>query len=180
MKLSLPKPSLKNASITLVTLIVVAVYAGGIWYVGRLEGAVRQQASDLAFEVKREASLRDLGGFLEDVREDAATLASFFVAPEDAVTVIERVEGLGTVAGAPVEISGVRILDEDERTGEGTMVMDVNAVGSWNSVMRLAQLLDTFPFASRIDDMSFRRGAAAEGGSTMWMFRATMQLTLRN
>lgn len=179
MKLSLPKPSLKNASVTLMAMVFAAVYVAGIWYVGRLEDMVRVQASDLAFEVNREASLKDLGGFLEDVEEDAATVASFFVAPEAAVTVIERVESLGDVAGAPVEISGVHIIDEDEQTGEGTMVMDIKAEGSWSKMMMLARLLDTFPFASRIDTMAFRRGAAAEDGAIVWTLRTTMQLTLR-
>jgi hypothetical protein len=179
MKITLPKPSLKNASIMLVTILFVALYAGGIWYVHRLETMVRQQASDLAFEVKREASLRNLGGFLEDVQEDAATVASFFIAPEAAVTVIERVENLGSVVGVPVLISGVRILGEDEITGEGTMVMDVAAEGSWNTVLTLAELLDTFPFASKIDAMSIRRGAPEENGTTAWTLRATIQLMLR-
>ncbi len=161
------------------TLLFVALYAGGIWYVNRLEATVRVQASELAFEVNREASLKSLGGFLKDVQEDAATIASFFIAPEAAVTVIEGVENLGTVVGAPVKISGVRILDEDETTGEGTMVMDIEAEGSWNKMMTLAGLLDAFPFASKIDVMSFRRGASEKDGPTTWTLRTKMQLTLR-
>lgn len=179
MRFTLPKPGVKNTTITLVALLCLALYAAGLWYIGHLEREVKQQARDLAFETRREASLRTLGGFLEDVREDSAELSSFFAAPEAAVAVIEQVEGLGDLVGVSVVISGVHIVDEIEDTGEGTLVMDVAAEGPWANVLSLARLLDTFPFASHIDEMSFRRSAPKEDGTMSWSLRATMYLLLR-
>ncbi len=179
MKLSLHIPSGKTAFTFLVMLVCVALYASGMWYIHHLKTLVGEKASQLATETTRETSLRHAGGFLSEIGSETAALDSFFVTPEDKVTAIEEAEGLGTSLGVPVKISNARIVGADE-AGEGIMLFDLSAEGSWATVTDLAALLDTFPYASKIDEMTLDKiAAASEETPSKWRLRTTMQLWLR-
>jgi hypothetical protein len=180
MKLSLPDISHKSIPAIVAALLLALVYCGGVWYVKRLERTVEAQASELSLELTREASMRSLAGFLEELKPDAQRLSSFFVAPDDAVATIERVEGLGDLAGAPVSIGGVRIEGEDPETREGSMITDVAAAGTWREIMRLLALIDTLPFASALENVSLTSGGVAgEDSERQWSLRGTLRVTLR-
>lgn len=180
MKLALPVPSRKSLPALITMLVFVGVYVSGLWYVRHLEGVVRTKSAELGLAMARETALRNMGGFLEEIKADAAMLDSFFASPDQAVTAIEQVEGLGALLGTTVRISNVRIDDKNAETGEGIMTMDITAGGSWGAINDLMALLDAFPYASRIDEAEVTKIAdAAEDGSSQWRLRAHMRLWLR-
>jgi hypothetical protein len=179
MKFSFPIPSKGSLVGGFVMVFFITLYAGGLWYVHHLKAAVQQSASDLAEETAREASLRNLGSLVGEVEGDAQALSSFFIHPDHAVDVIEAVEALGRRLGTKVTISNVKIEDKNSDTGEGIMVINVAAEGSWRTMMDLAKLLDTFPSVSRIDNLTLSREDSTPEGGTSWQLRATVRLWLR-
>lgn len=179
MKLQLSTLSHKNLPTLLIALLFVALYVFGVWYVKHLHGIVNAQATELAAETTREASLHNLGGFLQSLSADQSRLASLFITPAAAVGLIERIEQLGDDVGAIVSISGVTIDDKNAETGEGTMVMNVAAEGSWRKMTQLLALLDTLPFASRVERASFIRSGDTESGGAVWSLRAVVHVPLR-
>lgn len=180
MKLSPPNISHRDLYTLLAAVLLLAFYLFGVWYIKHLEADVRAQATQLALETTQERSMRSLSGFLAELSLDEGRLSSFFVAPEDAVGLIEQMEELGDLVNAPVSISGVHIEGENTETGEGTMVMNISAEGAWTEVTRLLALLDTFPFASLVDNVTLTRGARSEEESgQVWLLRAVMHVTLR-
>jgi hypothetical protein len=177
MKLSFSNFSNKNVALSLLAALLVALYAFGVWYVKSLANDVRAQAVELSLETTRETSMRSLSGFLADLTGDEKKLSSFFVAPDNAVMMIETIERLGNLVGAPVSISGVRIEEQNQDTGEGTMTMNVSAEGTWREVSELLALLDTFPFASSVDNVTLVQ--IGEEKEQVWSFRAIMSVALR-
>jgi hypothetical protein len=180
MKLAFPHISNKDIPTILITIAFLAAYIFGVWYVRHLEGVVHAQALELAAETRRETSMRSLAGFLAELSSDEDHLSSFFIAPDEAVLMIERVEGLGALVGVPVSISDVRIKDENADTGEGTMVMSISGEGTWRQTTKLIALLDELPSASLIESaMLVRGGKEGEDGQQMWSLRVTLQVFLR-
>ncbi|MBP9771940.1 MAG: hypothetical protein KBD16_03390 [Candidatus Pacebacteria bacterium] len=171
--------SRKNAVTILIAILFLGAYGAALFYTKRLERDVRTKATELAGEITREASMESLGGFLDELAVDQKRLEGFFVSPDAAVSMIETVEALGTTIGAKISISGVEVV-EPNAEGEGTMIMTINAEGSWREMTRLLALLDTFPFASHTQNASLLRGGSDEGSEARaWSLRSEFHIFLR-
>lgn len=165
---------------TVIVVVLAAVYVGALVTLVRFEKALATQAADLAREVRREGSMHELSGLLEDLSEDTAQIDTFFISPGNAVSVIEDIEALSSVVGASITVADVRIQDRDEATGDGTLSMNVAADGSWRSMVHLLSLLDALPFQSELDSVTLTLvEASEEDASARWSVRGLLRVPLR-
>lgn len=160
-------------------VIACGAFGTGMFYMMRQQRLIDEHMDLLAREAGREQSMQGVVSLLEDVREEQEAIATFFISPDNAVGFIELLEGLSDVVGTPVSINNVRVEGADEATGEGVLVVDVAARGSWRSVYHTLTVLTTLPVASTIRSVSLVRSDAGDEGS-VWALRATVEALLRN
>ncbi len=160
-----------------IALVLVVGYGVAVWFVSSQTARIEEQAKELQGEIRREESLRKLGGFLNDLSDEQEALRSYVVSPAETVTSIEQIEKLADVIGAPITIDGVR-LEEVGNDGEGELRMIVSSEGSWKKMIQLVSLLDTLPFASIIDDVNLV--AVGDEKKPQWILRASLHTMIRN
>ncbi len=165
---------------TTIAIVFAAIYVGALVTLSRSQKAVAAQASELAAEVRREESTQILAALLEDLSGDTSKLDAFFISPDGAVGVIEDIEALSSVIGAPLSVADVRIEDENAETGEGTLSMNVSAEGSWRSTTHLLTLLDTLPFQSELNSVTLTLiNDEDSDAAAQWSFRGLVRVSLR-
>ncbi len=132
----------------LVTLFVCVLY-GYMYYI---VGNSLEKALVAREEVKKEQAYKDQGessvSLSETTKNDRAMLNTFFVDDEDKVTFIEMIESLGDRTGSAVTLSS--IVADDLATSpvgtQGHVKINVEAQGSWSSVMRTLILAENLPY----------------------------------
>lgn len=165
---------------TLVAVLLAGIYVGALVVLSRTQKAVASQVAELAGDVQREESMQALSGLLEDLSGETATLDAFFVSPDGAVGVIEDIEALSSTVGASIGVSDVHIEEADTTTGEGTLLMNVTASGSWRSMTHLLVLLDALPFQSELESATLTLvGDESEDTSAQWSLRGLLKVSLR-
>lgn len=160
-------------------VVAFVVYGVGVFYMSRQQQLIDEQIEALAFETGREQSMHSVVSLLDDIDTETQAIEGFFIAPDDAVGFIELLEGLSSIVGTPVSISNVRAEGSDEATGEGTLVVNVSATGSWRSVYHVLTILTTLPVETTISSVSLLRAEAGDGGA-VWTLRATVETLLRH
>ncbi len=162
---------------TTVATLLAGVYIGALIVLSHSQEVVAAQAVELEAEARREKSMHTLSDLLRDLSEYTTKLDSFFISPDGAVSVIEDIEALSSVVSVPVTVSDVHIEDQDAKTGEGTLSMNIAAAGSWRSITHLLVLLDSLPFQSKLESvtLTFEDG----GENAQWSFRGLLTVSLR-
>lgn len=167
-------------STTLVAVLLAGIYVGALVFLSRTQKAVASQAAEIAGEARREGSMHALSDLLKDLSGETSKLDAFFISPDGAVGVIEDIETLSSIVGAPVSVSDVRIEDQNAKTGEGTLLMNVAASGSWRSVTHLLALLDALPFQSELGSATLTLvDADNEDSDARWSLRGLLKVSLR-
>lgn len=165
---------------TLVAVLLAGIYVGALVFLSRTQKAVASQATELAGDARHEESMHILSALLKDLSGETTKLDAFFVSPDGAVGVIEDLEALSSVVGVPITVSDVRIEDQDAKTGEGTLSMNVAASGSWRSMTHVLTLLDALPFQGQLGSVTLTLiDAESDKASAQWSFRGLLKVSLR-
>lgn len=130
-----------------VTMLVVVVY-GYMYYVVRFSIVRAANARDIVSLEKankdRESDVRALYDRTKNARD---SLSNFFIPADRVVDFIEAIEALGPETGSKVTLSidTVDASDSEEKKN-GLARANVEAVGSWTSVMRALSLAENLPY----------------------------------
>lgn len=97
----------------------------------------------------REQSISDIYAATAGGR---SSVRGFFLSDGDAVALIESLEKLGNISGAPVVLSNV---NADDTSGLpagsfATIHAHLEATGSWTAVMRTLELSETLPYTATL------------------------------
>jgi hypothetical protein len=135
-----------------ITIFVCALYG----YMHYSIGVSLERALVAREAVKNEQIYKNqkqnLTSLYSDTVEDRAKLASFFVADDEKVAFIEKIESFGNTTQAKVTLSGI-VADDLATAPIGTLghiSIHVDATGSWASVMRVLKLAETLPYKSSV------------------------------
>lgn len=122
--------------------------------------AAQQAAKD---EQERKSQKDSLTAIYNDTAKGRAGLVSYFVADDQKVQFIERIESLGEATQSKVIISDI-VADDLASSPAGTfghISMRLDVTGSWSSIMRVLRLAETMPYKSTVSDV--RIGASGTG-----------------
>ncbi len=95
---------------------------------------------------------QNLNALYNDTASDRAKLGLFFVADDQKVAFIEKIESLNVSTGAQITLSNI-VADDLATSPVGTLgkvSLRVDAVGSWSSIMRVLRLVETLPYKTTV------------------------------
>jgi hypothetical protein len=148
-----------------VTLFVSALY-GYIYFLVHTTADRAVLARDI---VRAEALTKDqeqkLAVAYDATVADRARLGSFFIPYDSIVLFIESIESLGTQAGSTVTLTTITSdpLDGAPAGTLGNIHAQVDAHGSWESVMRTLQLAELMPYNSVLRDVRLDSSSVTVG-----------------
>ncbi len=122
--------------------------------------------SERAYQDQRQ-SLTDL---YTDTASDRARLATLFVADDQKVPFIEKIESFGTITQAKVTLSSI-VADDLATSPVGTLgrvSMHVDATGSWSAVMRVLKMAETLPYKSSVTAVRLDLTSGDKGAKREW------------
>lgn len=135
-----------------VTIFVGALYG----YMDYSIGTSLDRAITAREAVKNEQEYRNQKQNLNSLYNETATerlaLGSFFVADDQKVSFIEKIESFGSATQAKVMLANI-VADDLATSQPGTLgkiSMRVDVSGSWASVMRVLKLAETLPYKSSV------------------------------
>lgn len=155
----------------LVIAISITVFAFSLYgYMRYAIGSSVEKAITAQQAAKDEQARKNhkdsLTAIYTDTADGRAGLTSYFVADDQKVKFIERIESLGDATQADVIISDI-VADDLTASPAGTfgrISMRIDATGSWSSIMRLLRLAETIPYKSTVS--AVRIGSSGTGAST--------------
>ncbi|MCL5781791.1 MAG: hypothetical protein M1459_00280 [Patescibacteria group bacterium] len=107
--------------------------------------------------VAREKGVRQI---YSSTQNDRDRVRNYFLAEGDAVPFIESLEKIGSATGASVAIGAISA-DNTSKLPAGSFSnirAHVDAIGSWNAVMRTLELAEVMPFASNLSNIRLEMG----------------------
>lgn len=135
-----------------ITVFVCALYAYMHYSIGvSLERALAAREAVKNEQIYKEQKAK-LTSLYDETTHDRGQLASFFVADDQKVAFIEKIELLGDTTQAKVVLSGI-VADDLATNPPGTLgriSVHVDAMGSWSSIMRVLKLAETLPYKSSV------------------------------
>jgi hypothetical protein len=160
----------------LILAIAVTAMAGSLYaymfYATTASVARANSASDVvALEKADQSQEKSLMSVASTTAIDRARLASFFVPADSVVSFITALEALGPESGSAVSIASIA---SDSLSGKtsgtvGSAQAQINARGSWSSVMRALSLAERMPYAVSISNVRMdESGAMAGSKSRSW------------
>lgn len=152
----------------LVAVVSVALFGFLVDRIFRLNRAAAQLATDIQTESERDEQLRSLGKLLEQLESEETALDIRFVDTEGIVPFIESVERMGVDAGIAVEVASVSIdPDTDTNRPHEWLKISLWAQGSWSKLFHFLMLLETVPYAVKLDQVGLtweESDAVSSGG----------------
>ncbi len=139
---------------------------------------------ELLVQVERERRVRDTAGVLASFKEERKVVKTLFKTPDDVISIIEDIEGLGSVIGAPVSVLQVQVDGEDPETREGMFTVSLLSEGSWKEMTHLVGLLDALPYHAKMNHVTLDTSDTPEGSegsenSSLWVVRASLSIALK-
>lgn len=162
-----------------VTLLVVAVY-GYMYYVVRVSIVRAATARDIvALEKANKERENDVRSLYERTKEARASLSDFFIPADRVVEFIESIEALGPQTGSEVSLRSIEDLAPGKIEGKayGLAKAEVEAIGSWTSVMRALSLAENFPYMVSITNTRLDTSIGTTG-SRKWKAKFTIEVVL--
>lgn len=148
-----------------ITLVVCALYAYMRYAIGSSLSRAAEARIAAQNEQTYQSQRQNLMGLYNDTQNNRAKLAGFFVADDQKVTFIEKIESFGATTQAKVVLGGI-VADDLATSPVGTlgrMSMHVDATGSWSSVMRVLKMAETLPYKSSVTGVRVDVASAGEG-----------------
>jgi len=101
--------------------------------------------------------------------EDRKRIASFFVSSSQAVSFIESIENLGGV-GSDVTISSVSSDNTNTKNPQtlSKISAHVEALGSWQGIMRTLKLSETLPYQASISNVRIDSSGLGSSKDRQW------------
>ncbi|OHA17215.1 MAG: hypothetical protein A3C79_02735 [Candidatus Taylorbacteria bacterium RIFCSPHIGHO2_02_FULL_45_28] len=135
-----------------ITIFIFALYG----YMHYAVGVSLDRALVAREAVKNEQVYKNqrqgLTSLYNDTIKDRAALPLLFVADDQKVEFIEKIESFGDTTNARVILSGI-VADDLATSPVGTLgriSIRVDAVGSWASIMRVLKMAETLPYKSSV------------------------------
>jgi len=142
--------------------------------------ATASKETELAGRESLEAQNRSLKLLLADVKPDIEKLSTRIIGPEGVVSFIEEIESLGKEIRVTTKIESVAI-EPNEKLKETHELLKLTVLtqGNWHSVFQFLTMMETLPYKTIIDGVTFnRRSGGEEGaaGGSVWNGSMTLRV----
>jgi|GEM_PF-3656849 len=143
-----------NFSIT-ITISLVFVLGGGLWWLSLATMGLSEQNAVLSAKISEIESKRsDYSGAKAEtakIKDGLAALAGYFIAPDQKVVAIDRLENLAETAGVKYSLNNAI---EGEKVS-----FDLTAVGPFRNIYYFLKLLEDSGYWVSFDRLSLARNA---------------------
>ena len=170
------KPQSKIFTITALSLLVLSSAAA--WaYLAHKGNAYKSEIASITAEIKKESdketSLLSIRLALREEKEDVDLINGQFIDKENIPAFITSLENLATTTGVKAVINSVNLPDSKDKIVP--LRIDISGSGLWENVVRFAATLDSYPKASRLENLSFAKGSRQDDdkGAPLWNFNAS-------
>jgi Tfp pilus assembly protein PilO len=157
--------------VVIITAILFMVSVGIYYYLYTGREALIEKTQSSRRLAKSAESTRSQGkeimSVYENTKEMRSGLSSFFVPTDNAVTIIQSIEAVGTHSGATVSLSSIKSTPPT-KNGEiktGKITVAVSVTGSWSDVMKALQLFETLPFHIVIEKINLNSAGTSGIGN---------------
>mgnify|MGYP000973946804 CR=1 FL=1 len=147
------------ATYLVLSIVVFLAVAGGYWYVfSSVDAQITSTTSvlqEIAAEQYRQDHQRTISDSLKKVADNKDRLEKYFVSSEQVVGFIEKVEGIGGIAGANLTLSSINADDiTTAATGTiGKIKAHVSGTGSWAAVMKSVSIAERLPYSVSLNNL---------------------------
>lgn len=117
---------------------------------------------------------------------DRSRLAGTVVPSGEAVKLIEAIEAVGPQSGSAVSLPSIDVPKSNDNNNANTynVSLHVSAQGSWNSIIKAIQLIETLPYAVKINrmnlDTSIISSKQTSNSKRVWTLSLIIQAPLLN
>lgn len=114
-------------------------------------------------EQQNVANEQGLAQIYQSTTDARTRLRSLFIPSDQAVQLIEALEGIGNETGADVNLSAISADNLDTATSGtvGSVDAHISAEGSWSAVMRSLKLVENLPYPVNVSSVSVVSGGPA-------------------
>lgn len=139
-----------------------------VWQLAEARAHVSQRESDLIARDERDRMSAQLQTLMRDTREERETLAN--LSSVDALAAAATIEAVGKKAGVTVSIASAVSNEAQEGSTNNLRAVTfvANAEGDFARLMRVAQLLETLPFPSRVQSYEFSAQDVSKTQKNAW------------
>ncbi len=161
------RPSYVQLAIALVIVAVaVGLLTGGVILTNQERAHAESLISDIAakrLEAMRVAAAKEA---LPALAADEAAITQFFVKADDIVPFLEKLQTIGTVHGANVEVLSV---GAESGKGNHRISISLKITGSFDAVMRTLGTIEYSPFDIALTNVTLdSEKNALKNGGTAW------------
>lgn len=144
----------KTTKTFLLTVLVLNIIAGAVYgflytRIGHVSASVEETAGRVTQLLVLQDKEKNEQHVVADTKESRKTLGSYFIKEEDAVSFIEELEDVASIAGAALRIEQVDINNAGLR-------VDMTVTGGWQETFHTLSLLETMPLQAVVEHASFQ------------------------
>jgi len=145
------KKGTKKIAVVALVLNICAGIAYGMFYmsVGEIRAEVAKTAQTLQQKLVLQEIEQSERHVISDTKQKREKLQSYFITEEEAVSFIEQLETLSTVAGVSLSISSVDVKKEG-------LSVQLNTESAWTETYHFLTLVESMPLKVSIDQARFR------------------------
>lgn len=135
-------------------LVLFGIYSTLFIVIKNKNNHISVLQNQVDIEVRKDQRLHSIKQLVADLDKDIKQIDTYFISEDGVVDFLENLEALGSVADVSVGVNSVSI-DESTDTGLPYELLKIDFVarGSWENVMQLISLLETFPLGIVIERM---------------------------
>lgn len=152
----------------LVTVFVMVVFA----YVYHAINASIERAitANNAVKTYNARSQSEVNHSNKTTTDKLALLPNFFLSPDQVVVFIEYIEALSVKTGSKVTLASIDAdkLENASPGKGGSFRAQVEAIGSWSSVMRVLSSVEAMPYKVLVDNVKLDRDDNGSGTKNGW------------
>jgi Tfp pilus assembly protein PilO len=146
------------------TLVMAFVWIFMIWQSFSYKNEVTKIREEMGTNESREKYLTSIKNVLRDIEVKVKSLENMFIAEASVPDFIDYLENKADSFGIKANIGGIS-LDPVSTNGFKTLHVRVNGSGRWSDAVSFVHSLDTMPYVSEINRVSFTKIVDTEGGA---------------
>ena len=138
----------------LILLVSLGVSGFALYLVANQKDTYATRSADLAEKKSHEEALKALTQTLHDTESERASLFSRILADDKVVDFLGSVESLGHDQGVELKTMSLTVepIDKDKNQVFETLVINLEATGSYDAVMHVLALFEHIPYQAEVDN----------------------------
>ncbi len=160
------------------TMTALVVVGGGFYWVLQQGNALSEQAQAVADYANRESTYHTLEQILTDTAIQRIELEKYTLTESDTIDFLTSMESMAQLYGVLLTTDALNVAEGKGKEVFDTLHINMTMTGSEAAVMSVLKILETLPYASRIEGMTVQYGHFKSGETGTADVRASVQLAV--